>query len=40
MRKTINKPNLIATYYIVLNNCPLDEVSEKLQVYQGRQQVV
>ena len=40
MRKIINKPSLIAIYYIVLNNWPLDEVSEKLQAYQGRQQVV
>lgn len=36
----INKPSLVATYYITLNTWPLDEVSQKLQAYQDRQQVV
>lgn len=38
--KTVNKTNLIAMYFIALNNWPLEEVSEKLQAYQDRQQIV
>lgn len=40
MKKTVNKTNLIAIYFIALNNWPLEEVSEKLQTYQDRQQIV